>query len=150
MTFPSILPLSHKHSLSCLLYNIFNVLSFALFVTCTYWHSHKHTPEPWHIWGGTFCQSYIRAGCTAGSVGLWQQVRAWRPEFPLQTPHVLTYKSPGCCQNCGFVDYAHGWSTYELKGFQVWVWWVMSWFFSYRPFYIQLNWMINSHFFLLV
>lgn len=31
LTFHPILPLSHKHALSCLLYNIYNVLSCALF-----------------------------------------------------------------------------------------------------------------------
>lgn len=82
--------LYHIHTLSLsrslTLYNIFNVLSFARPVTWTHWHSHKHkykqTTQPWHMWGNTFCQSYIRDEYSAGSVSGFDflKLRVWRPK----------------------------------------------------------------------
>lgn len=115
---PTILPLSHKHSLS-LACSITYFSSFVLFGTHTNTQQNLDTHE-------------VALFVNKSRVLCWVcGLRKWEREG-LSITDTMCYKS-GCCQNCGFVDYAHGWSTYCMSSreFRFESDWVMSWFFSY-------------------
>lgn len=132
---PTILPLSHKHSLS-LACSITYFSSFVLFGTHT--NTNANTQQNLDTHEVALFVNKSRVLCWVCGLRKWEREG-------LSITDTMCYKS-GCCQNCGFVDYAHGWSTYELKGIQGWVWLghVLI-LLLYCPFNIQLNRMINYH-----
>ncbi len=132
---PTILPLSHKHSLSLACSITYLMFYLSLFLSFVLFGTHTNTQQNLDTHEVALFVNKSRVLCWV--CGLMQKVRTWRPEFPSQTPCVINH--------LGVVRTVVSWTMHMVgahmssREFRVESDWVMSWFFSYT-FLSTFNW----------